>query len=151
MKEILLQRYPYLAQFPDDAPGIDAPVPPPPRIFWAGLGSIIGLNPQPMAEETPVSNEDIKSEGTSKEVDQAATNSLEGGDMENIPTTWHDVCLSIAAELMGKVREDIRANLGYSTSAVSCLLLDDLLTLTMFDIDRVLQEISFLLRFVFDG
>lgn len=35
------------------------------------------------------------------------------------PLTWHDVALSIAAELMAKVREDVRVQLGYSTSAVS--------------------------------
>jgi DNA polymerase eta len=51
-------------------------------------------------------------------VDQETTGSLEGDDF---PATWHDVCLSIAAELMKKAREDVRVNLGYSTSAVSCL------------------------------
>lgn len=37
-------------------------------------------------------------------------------------TTWHDVALSIAAELMGKIRDDIRTKLGYTTSAVSVRL-----------------------------
>ena len=118
VKEILLQRYPYLAQFPDDASdGIDTPVPPPPQISWAGIGSIIPLNSLPIAEDTPVSNENIKSE----EVVGQETGSPKGDDLEDA-TTWHDVCLSIAAELMAKARDDIRVNLGYSTSAVSCLL-----------------------------
>ncbi|KAJ6631036.1 hypothetical protein B0H10DRAFT_1980512 [Mycena sp. CBHHK59/15] len=36
---------------------------------------------------------------------------------DNIPSTWHDVALSIAAELMAKVREEISSKLGYTTSA----------------------------------
>lgn len=121
VKEILLQRYPYLAQLPPD--GIDSPVPPPPQISWDGLGSIISINPPPVAEEIPASNEDIKNEDTNAVVDQKMMTSLpEGDDLEAAPTTWHDVCLSIAAEIMGNVREDVRVNLGYSTSAVSCPL-----------------------------
>lgn len=121
-------------------------MPPPPQISWAGLGSTIPISPPPVAEETPASNENIKSEDTNK-VDQETTGSHEGDDY---PTTWHDVCLSIAAELMGKAREDVRVNLGYSTSAVSCLRSDSV-TLTMFDIDRVSQGTSSLPRFVSDG
>lgn len=33
-------------------------------------------------------------------------------------TTWHDVALSIAAELMEKIRGEVRTQLGYTTSAV---------------------------------
>ena len=33
--------------------------------------------------------------------------------------TWHDVALSIAAELMDKIRAEVRIQLGYTTSAVS--------------------------------
>lgn len=40
-------------------------------------------------------------------------------DLEEAPTTWHDVALSIAAELMEKARQEVNAKLGYSTSAVS--------------------------------
>ena len=124
VKEVLLQRYPYLAHVPDDAPdGIDTPVPLPPQISWAGLGSIVPIIPPPVVEEVLASNEDIKSEDISNVVDQETTGSLEG----DAPITWHDVCLSIAAELMGKVREDVRVNLGYSTSAVSSLRSPDVL------------------------
>ena len=55
------------------------------------------------------------------------SSSHKGDTLEDAPTTWHDVCLSIAAELMGKAREDVRGNLGYSTSAVSYLLGPDIL------------------------
>ena len=41
---------------------------------------------------------------------------LEAGDDS---CTWHDVALSIAAELMAKIRHDIHTKLGYTTSAVS--------------------------------
>lgn len=54
MKEILLRRYPHLAQVPKDAPdGIDTPLPPPPRIRWSdlGVGHLIPLTDQPQWEE----------------------------------------------------------------------------------------------------
>lgn len=38
--------------------------------------------------------------------------------IEGNATTWHDVALSIGAELMGKIREEVRVKLGYTTSAV---------------------------------
>lgn len=40
-------------------------------------------------------------------------------DNEDEPRTWHDVALSIAAELMDKIRAEVRTQLGYTTSAVS--------------------------------
>ncbi|KAG0705728.1 hypothetical protein DFH29DRAFT_799621 [Suillus ampliporus] len=96
VREKLLERYPYLSQVPADAPnGTDSPLPPPPPINWDGLGSVIPVSP---------------SEGT----DGASEHSnfeADGG------MTWHDVALSIAAELMRKIREDIHSKLGYTTSA----------------------------------
>lgn len=38
------------------------------------------------------------------------------------PSTWHDVAISIAAELMHAVREEVRIKLGYTLSAVRPLL-----------------------------
>ena len=38
---------------------------------------------------------------------------------EDEPRTWHDVALSIGAELMDKIRAEVRTQLGYNTSAVS--------------------------------
>ena len=37
---------------------------------------------------------------------------------EEPPPTWHDVALSIAAEMMQRARDEVRIALGYSTSAV---------------------------------
>ncbi|KAK7032854.1 DNA polymerase eta [Favolaschia claudopus] len=86
-RQILLERYPYLAQVPDDAPlGLDTPLPPPPQVSWDGLGTVVPIDP-------------------------SITEELES------PSTWHDVALSIAAECMEKVRQHIKAILGYTTSA----------------------------------
>lgn len=41
-------------------------------------------------------------------------------DTEETQTTWHDVALSIGAEMMDKIRGAVRDQLGYTTSAV-CL------------------------------
>lgn len=113
VRQILLERYPYLAHVPADAlSGLDTPLPPPPQVSWSGLGTIVPIDP---AQE-------------SKEAD-------------DIPSTWHDVALSIAAELMEKARQQISAKLGYTTSAVRFIPLlarcpADLLC-------RVLHEINF--------
>lgn len=97
IREKLLERYPYLAQVPADAPdGIDSPLPPPPPIHWDGLGSVVPVSP---SEETDGASE------LSDEVDDG--------------TTWHDVALFIAAEMMRKIRKDVHLKLGYTTSAVS--------------------------------
>lgn len=105
VREEILRRYPYLAEVPPDAPrGIDSPLPNPPPISWHGLGTVIEVNPSP--SDTPA----VGLEGL-------------GLDEDDASTTWHDVALSIAAELMGRVRGDVYRTLGYSTSAVSHTLL----------------------------
>ncbi|KAF8150755.1 hypothetical protein B0H34DRAFT_151100 [Crassisporium funariophilum] len=117
VREILLQRYPYLANVPPDAPeGIDTPLPLPPPIKWDGLGSVILVDPPPAPEEKPTSNGDVGTgSSTTAEVQERIIPPEES--VEETPTTWHDVALSIAAELMGKAREEVRVKLGYSTSA----------------------------------
>ncbi|KAH0833270.1 hypothetical protein J3R83DRAFT_12334 [Lanmaoa asiatica] len=101
VREVLLERFPYLAQVPPDAPqGVDSPLPPPPPIDWNKLGELIPMRP---AEE----NDD--GEIQFAEDDGACT--------------WHDVALSIAAELMAKIRESIHENLGYTMSAVRFALI----------------------------
>lgn len=94
VKEKLLQRYPHLAKVPANAPnGTDSPLPPPPPlIHWDDLGTVL------LPERV-----DSAGEQSNVEVD--------GGP------TWHDIALSIAAELMRKIREDIHSKLGYTTSA----------------------------------
>lgn len=98
-REILLERYPYLAQVPSE--GLDTPLPPPPPICWDNLGNVIPVNP---------SNEQGNEEDPDGKVHRDSDDSL---------ATWHDVALSIAAELMEKARQEVYAKLGYSTSAVS--------------------------------
>ncbi|KAJ6570180.1 hypothetical protein DFH09DRAFT_1154251 [Mycena vulgaris] len=89
VRQILLDRYPYLSHVPDDAPlGLDTPLPSPPQVSWNELGTLIPKDP---------------SQEPNVEVDELST--------------WHDVALSIAAELMEKVRQQISAKLGYTTSA----------------------------------
>ncbi|KAJ7106488.1 hypothetical protein C8R43DRAFT_1243826 [Mycena crocata] len=87
VRQILLDRYPYLAQVPEDAAqGLDTPLPPPPQVNWDQLSTLVPIEP---SQEATV----------------------------EIPSTWHDVALSIAAECMEKVRQQINAKLGYTTSA----------------------------------
>ena len=99
IREKLLERYPYLAAVPEDAPdGADSPLPPPPPIDWCQLGVLVPLTPQ---------------EDGSKAQDELP-NSEDG-----YSTTWHDVALSIGAEFMAQVRAEVLKQLGYTTSAVS--------------------------------
>lgn len=103
VRDVLLERYPYLAKPPSDAPdGLDTPLPPPPPICWDSLGFLIPINPP--TSESP--NEP----GPAREEPVL--------DDEKI-ITWHDVALAIAAELMQKIRVEVHTKLGYSTSAVS--------------------------------
>ncbi|KII89760.1 hypothetical protein PLICRDRAFT_174599 [Plicaturopsis crispa FD-325 SS-3] len=98
VRAIILERYPHLAHVPPDAPnGLDSPLPPPPPISWDGLGALVPVNPPD------------ESQGPDKED--------EDEDEDDNATTWHDVALSIAAELMDKVRKDVYKDLGYTLSA----------------------------------
>ncbi|KAJ6468426.1 hypothetical protein C8R45DRAFT_1063925 [Mycena sanguinolenta] len=86
-RQIMLERFPWLAQVPDDAPlGLDTPLPPPPQVVWNELGELVPIDPS------------VEEEG-------------------EVASTWHDVALSIAAECMEKVRQQINSALGYTTSA----------------------------------
>lgn len=106
VRSTLLERYPILAQVPED---LDTPLPPAPVIDWGDLSTVIPVNP----------DEADKQEGAS---------TSRTPDPEPAPT-WHDVALSIGAELMAKVRREVREKLGYTMSAVrhcsscSCALL----------------------------
>jgi DNA polymerase eta len=80
---------------------VDTPLPPPPPITWNDLGNVIPTNPSDRKE-----GEDDTNAGVHH-------------DTSDTPTTWHDVALSIAAELMQKARQEVYTKLGYSTSAVS--------------------------------
>ena len=102
VREILLQRYPHLSQVPEDAPkGQDTPLPPPSTaINWNGLGNLIPIDP------------------TKLEPDQEPTAEVLAEIEKDVSVTWHDLCLSIAAELMANMRSEVHSQLGYLTSAV---------------------------------
>ena len=102
-----MARYPYLADVPPDAPdGLDTALPPAPEISWEGRGNLIPIDPP--------------SDDQAVGPPHATVTNLEVADgEEGTPRTWHDVALSIAAELMDKIRAEVRMQLGYTTSAVS--------------------------------
>jgi len=102
VKERILERYPHLAHFPSDSPeGIDTPLPSPPSISWEGFGYLIPIHPPSPSQSESKEEQDLPSVP------------------ENYSSTWHDLALSIAADMMQKAREIVRTELGYSTSAVS--------------------------------
>jgi DNA polymerase eta len=119
VREILLQRYPYLATVPPNTPeGVDTPLPPPPPIRWDDLGWVIPIKPPPSSEQVDEENKGQEKDMGPEKVKVQADVSLSWKDEELIPT-WHDVALSIAAELMTSARAQVLQKLGYSTSAVS--------------------------------
>ena len=105
VRDEIIKRYPQLTQVPPDAPnGIDSALPPPPPVSWDGLGTLVPITPR---------------------VSETEETSETDGQEDDAVTTWHDVALSIGAELMGKVREEVKVKLGYTTSAVcKCCLYD---------------------------
>lgn len=121
VREEILRRYPYLAEVPPDAPlGKDTPLPPPPPISWDGLSTVIPVS-SPRTERKDTDDEEENEGAVHEDADG------EGVHEDDPAATWHDVALSIAAELMGKIRYDVFTKLGYSTSAVSmcCLIAID--------------------------
>ncbi|KAI0073880.1 DNA/RNA polymerase [Panus rudis PR-1116 ss-1] len=117
VRDELLRRYPYLAEVPPDAPlGKDTPLPPAPPIDWTGLGEVIPVYPKPKEEKKQEPGED---EGPESKSDDSRDDT-EPHTTEIPPEpepTWHDVALSIAADLMNKIRRSIYEKLGYTTSA----------------------------------
>ncbi|GBE88531.1 N-acetyltransferase eso1 [Sparassis crispa] len=112
VREEILKRYPYLAQVPPDAPhGADSALPPPPPILWDNLGTVIPITPPP--PESSIDGANVTPE-VSRPALEEEHESVQDDDGS---TTWHDVALSIAAEYMEKIRDDIRTKLGYTTSA----------------------------------
>ena len=128
MRDEILKRYPYLVEVPPDAPlGKDTPLPPPPPISWDGLGTVIPVNPPPPPPPEPEQSAHHEGDTGVDAEDQVKASSEEsreqvladpGVQEDDTLTTWHDVALSIAAELMAKVRQDIHTKLGYTMTAV---------------------------------
>ncbi len=145
VREELLKRYPYLAVVPPDAPnGVDSPLPPPPPISWNGLATIVPVNPPkelPKEQALPAEGAlDTTAEDQKSNVSEPSNDDEDVEDDDTL-TTWHDVALSIAAELMLRIREDIRTKLGYTTSAVSALESNLTIDLVL-TFPRVSHEIS---------
>jgi len=95
---------------PTDAPdGLDTVLPPPPSISWESCGILIPIDPL--------------SENQAGSSSSHGTGTHAGAEDDNGDTrTWHDVALSIAAELMDKTRAQVRIQLRYTTSAVGISL-----------------------------
>ena len=101
VRNALLERYPYLANPPTDAKeGLDSALPSPPRVSFAGLGNLIPIDSSLLAKDA---------KETTEAVEEAE---------QDLPVTWHDVGLQIAAEIMAHVRKEVHDRLGYFTSAV---------------------------------
>ncbi|KAI0029393.1 DNA/RNA polymerase [Vararia minispora EC-137] len=99
VREEMLERYPYLRQVPEESSeSLDTPLPPPPTPFWDGLGNLVPINPPP-------------SEGEDTQSEHVRTLP------EDVPITWHDIALSIGAEIMHGLRAEVRKQLGYTMSA----------------------------------
>jgi DNA polymerase eta len=94
----LLDRYPYLATVPPNSPkGSDSPLPQPPQIRWDGPGSLVPVNDVPAMDGIA---------------------DVHAASEDDVMMTWHDVVLSIAAEMMAIARTEVHSQLGYTTSAV---------------------------------
>jgi DNA polymerase eta len=92
VRERLLERYPWLRKVPKDASeGLNSPLPPPPVLSWTDI----------MGHLLPV-------DGLDSDLD------IEKG--RDSQTTWHDVALSIGAEIVNDIRLSIHKDLGYTTS-----------------------------------
>lgn len=102
VREELLKRYPHLAQAPSS--GTDTALPPPSApIIWNANTSLVPISP--------------KDDGTDN-TGEPNTSVHDDAEVEGPPITWHDIALSIGAEMMQRARDQVRAKLGYSTSAV---------------------------------
>ena len=79
---------------------MDTPLPPPPPISWTEAGNVFPIRGEPKDGDSTVDHDGNDEEGTEGV----------GG--------WEDVALCIGAELMAKLRAEVRENLGYTCSAV---------------------------------
>lgn len=102
---------------PADAPGgLDTPLPDPPPIMWDSLGNLVPVNPPPHPPDMAEQKETEESDG---EASTSSVNSVEKDvAVLELDCTWHDVALSIAAEFMKKMKQEVKDKLGYTTTAV---------------------------------
>lgn len=136
VRVLMLERYPQLC-LPDGPFDLDTPLPPPPEeIDWTKLETHV----VPVSTEHPVPNH--KESGSRTSSPGADSGSASASLVVTLPSvstphsdpespadatglendaypTWHDVALSIAAELMRNIRQATFEKLGYTLSAVT--------------------------------
>jgi DNA polymerase eta len=118
----MLSRYPHISTVPADAAnGLDTALPPPPPITWSGRGNLIPTRDPAQCSElgnvagpSRRSPSSIEREGSAENGDEPED---ESEDTHYVPHSWHDVALSIGAEIMNEIRAQVRDKLGYTTSA----------------------------------
>ena len=109
--ERLLERHPYLASVPDDAPeGLDSLLPSPPPINWTTAGNVFPIEGEGKEGGDSEPQKDEHSEDEEVELDTKRGDSV----------SWEDWALFVGAELMGEVRAEVWKRLHYTCSAV-CL------------------------------
>jgi DNA polymerase eta len=102
VRDEILRRYPHLTHTPPS--GADTPLPPPPGpISWGANSSLVPIRPK---------------DDVTGNTDEPSASTHCDPELEEPPITWHDVALSIAADMMQSARDQVRTKLGYSTSAV---------------------------------
>ncbi|CUA76005.1 DNA polymerase eta subunit [Rhizoctonia solani] len=128
VRALMLERYPQL-HVPDGLFDLDTPLPAPPEeIDWAGLNTHV----IPVTSDSPP-DKDANTPSLTLQVPLNETDSTPAGLLmpvspdllsadvtkvgSDVPPTWHDVALSIAAELMRDIRQATFEKLGYTLSA----------------------------------
>jgi DNA polymerase eta len=97
----ILRRHNHLAGVPHDAPqGEDTPLPPPPPVNWDPVSSIFPIGGENESEQ----------EGEVEQFVDSMTDEI---------GSWQDYALSVGAELMDRIRSEVKRELGYTCSAVS--------------------------------
>ncbi|CAE7231402.1 unnamed protein product [Rhizoctonia solani] len=112
VRALMLERYPQL-RIPDGPFDLDTPLPvPPAQIDWAELGTHV----IPVTADSPVNKDDTVISPTIPASPDTPFGDLTKAESD-VPPTWHDVALSIAAKLMGDIRQATFEKLGYTLSA----------------------------------
>lgn len=101
VREEILRRYPHLAQ--SSLGDADTPLPPPNPITWSVNTSLVPIHPKDEVTGNP---------------EEHSSSNRDSPQLVEPPITWHDVALSVAADMMQSARDQVRTKLGYSTSAV---------------------------------
>jgi DNA polymerase eta len=136
----MLERYPQL-RLPDGPFDMDTPLPAPPeQIDWVKLDThvvpvstdLTTENHKESRPSTPSLGADLGSPSADLD-DMLSSSSISDSNPDSssadvaepgsdAPPTWHDVALSIGAELMRNTRQATFEKLGYTLSAVSLVV-----------------------------